>query len=244
MLESKYFYGYLKNDSYDKEINNEPDPKKRIVAKVDLTLESMGLWYTLLAKIILPFILYIIPFNVIISTTNEFIIAHFLPEWRYRGTPMLLMWIIALTIFLVLIFFAPKIATVVEYISGSIYLYFAVKHLLFHGALGYIVFIQIVLFLLCKTFFLVIEILRIVNNKNNDNSENNNQKPYDDYLFTKSDDSTEENLIVVDDSFYYDENKKVEEDIIHPGLADEQVVFSKENEENDANIPSDNDYII
>ena len=239
-MDNENYYNFLKNDSYNDEIDNEQDPKKRIVMKVDRFLESMGLWYSLFAKIILPFFLYIIPVNVILAWTNGFLQTRFLPEWKFEGTPMLVMWIVSMLIFLVLTILTPKLATAAEYILGLMYLIIAVHRFLFHGVLGYIVFIQTILFLLCKTVFWVFEIIRISNDKNN--KENEEQTPYDDFLFTKSDDSTENVAVTADVLYFADDNQ--DEDFVHPGLADEQLVFSKDNEDNDENVTSDNDYII
>ena len=63
--------------------------------------------------------------------------------------------------FVSLTVFAPKAATIFEFIIGGIYLFLTFKHHLFNTLLGYSVLICLIIFLLAKLVFLVFEIIRL-----------------------------------------------------------------------------------
>ena len=75
------------------------DSKERFVIKVDDLKQSMGPWYSVFAVIILPFLLYIIPVNVIIGRVNRFIYRYY-PNPELLGTILLLAWIVVMVAFL------------------------------------------------------------------------------------------------------------------------------------------------
>lgn len=60
--------------------------------------QSMGAWYTIFAQRIVPFLLYIIPVNVIIGRVNRFIYRYY-PNPELLGTILLLAWIVVMVAF-------------------------------------------------------------------------------------------------------------------------------------------------
>lgn len=123
--------------------------------------QSMGAWYTIFAQRIVPFLLFIIPVNVIIGRVNRFIYRYY-PNPELFGTLMLLAWIVVMVAFLTVLILSPKAGTVIEYIFGFAYLYLAFRYHIHNNALGYTVLFAVITFLVVKTVFLGFKIFGMI----------------------------------------------------------------------------------
>ena len=135
------------------------DPKEKFIIKVSDFKQSMGPWYSILGLRMLPFLLYVIPFNVVIGRAIMNIDRLFdviLPA----DTVMIIAWFASLLIFLAVAIVWPKAATVIEFLVGFAYLFFALRHHMFNSAVGIMVLIGVIIFLLVKLTFLVFAIMR------------------------------------------------------------------------------------
>ncbi len=141
--------------------------------EIDCYKEDMGKWYTLGVRIILPFLLFIIPFNKLVYHGFEWIRTHFLlgiiPE--FNETIPLCLWMLVCLIFLAILIFLPRFATFCEFVSsfGFYYLAFTVTYMVEQGGklvergfitngLGYFTIISLSIFMFMKLVFLVFEI--------------------------------------------------------------------------------------
>ena len=229
------------------------DPTERFIVKVNDFLHSIGLWYTLLGQKIIPFFIYLIPINVVIGRFNRLVNAVF-PGINLNGPIMVVMWVITMIGFGAVTIMAPKAATVVEFVFGSIYLFLALRYHLFHNALGYSILIGMIAFLLVKLVFLVFKIIRLrafaddkKNNIERDASGRIVRAASDEVVFTKEDKTIENEKAVpvsYDEVYYVKEDNNNNEPIIQ---TDDQVVFAGKDEYAD-NIgtisESDNDYFF
>ena len=223
------------------------DPVERFLVKLNDFKQSMGLWYSLFAHRIFPFLLYIIPVNVVLGRVNGYVQSRFLPDIYLNGTPLLVMWIIVMAVFLAVAIFAPKAATVIEFAIGFGYLFFAFKHHLFRNALGYSVLIGMIVFLLIKLVFLVFEIIRLkkfAGDKKNrierDESGRVVRTVEEDVYFTKVTNSEAELHTVEDDVVFSD---STDEELTAP-VTDDNVYFIR-NDKNENDIPmSDDDFFF
>ena len=125
--------------------------------------KSLGKWYTVFFKRILPFLLYIIPINVIIARTSDWLVAHYLAgikDWLsdMRSPYFLVTWAVLMLIFLTLLIFAPRAATVVEFVFGIYFIFLAFKFSYFNP-LGIALIIVVALFLFVKLLFLIVNIM-------------------------------------------------------------------------------------
>ncbi len=150
----------MQNNENINEYEIMPDSTERFLIKVDDIEQSMGLWYSLFARRILPFLLYIIPVNVVLGRLNG-LINRYYPNPELFGTILLVMWIVVMMVFLVVLIFAPKLGTVLEFALGFAYLFLAFRFHIYNNLLGYSVLICMILFLLVKTVFLVFKIIRM-----------------------------------------------------------------------------------
>jgi hypothetical protein len=137
-----------------------PSSLEQFVIKIDDMEQQMGFWYSLFARRIIPLLLYIIPVNVILGRINTFIAPYF-PGVNLNGAVLLVSWIVVMLAFLALTIFAPKAATVAEYVLGFAYLFLAFRYHIYHTVLGYVLLFWMILFLLVKTVFLVFKIIRL-----------------------------------------------------------------------------------
>lgn len=125
--------------------------------------KSLGKWYTVFFKRILPFLLYIIPINIIIARTSDWLVEHYLAgikDWlsNMRSPYFLVMWAVLALIFLALLILAPKAATVIEFVFGIYYIFLAFRFGYFN-ALGIALIISVVIFLFVKLLFLIVNIM-------------------------------------------------------------------------------------
>lgn len=230
------------------------DPTERFIVKVSDFKQSLGLWYQLVALRILPFVLFIIPVNVVIGRFNGYFMTRFLTDVNPYGTIMLVMWIVAMIVFLAATIFVPKLATVFEFVIGITYLYFAFKHQLFTNLLGLSLLIVMIVFLLVKLVFLVFEIIKLrafkddkLNNIERDESGRVVREAGGEVFFTQVNDNVEgqDAISVSDDDVYFATNEVDESEPIVQ--SDDQVVFAgkDEYENKDGSISaSDNDFFF
>ncbi len=125
--------------------------------------KSLGKWYTVFFKRILPFLLYIIPINIIIARTSDWLVAHYLAGIKdllsdMRSPYFLVTWAVLVMIFLILLILAPKAATVIEFVFGFYYIFLAFRFNYFN-ALGIVLFIGVCVFLFFKLVFLIVNIM-------------------------------------------------------------------------------------
>ncbi len=138
-----------------------PNRAERFVIKIDDFKQSMGLWYSLFAQRILPFLLFILPVNVVLGRINRYLMTYYFPQVNLNGSILLVEWIAAMLAFLAFAVFLPKAATAVEFVLGFGYLFLAFRHHLFNSLLGYAVLIAMTIFLAFKLVFLAFEIVRL-----------------------------------------------------------------------------------
>lgn len=141
----------------------EPEytPTEQFLIKVGDFKLSAGLWYTLFGLRLVPFLLYIVPMNVVLGRAIINIDRLF-PDLIPLETALLVSWIVAMAGFLALTIFAKKAATVAEFAVGFVYLFFALRHRMFGSTLGLLVLVMMLIFLTVKLVFLVFEIIRRV----------------------------------------------------------------------------------
>lgn len=141
--------------------------------EIDCYKEDMGKWYTLFIRIILPFLLFIIPLNKIAYrgfevVRNKFLLGIF-PE--SNSTIPLIIWIISCLIFLAFLIFLPRFATFCEFAMASVFYYMAftvtymvqvdgkwIERGFITNGLGYFVMITLSIFMFMKLVFFVFEV--------------------------------------------------------------------------------------
>lgn len=134
--------------------------------EIDSYKEDMGKWYTVFIRRVLPFLIFVIPLNIIAFRFYSFVADRYLGGIfsSADSTPGFVLWIISVFIFLVILIFLPRFATFCEFILGPMYIVLVFKMgTLLDTGLGYFVFISLSLFMLMKLVFLVLEVMyRIV----------------------------------------------------------------------------------
>lgn len=146
------------------EINREeiiPGKAEMFIIKIDDIEQSMGMWYSLFARRILPFLVFVIPINVIIARMINFVQVHIITDARLSGSLLLIFWIISMMAFLTILIFAPKLATVAELATGCVYIYIALRAHLFNNYLGWSVLLSVILFVFVKLVFLAFKIVHM-----------------------------------------------------------------------------------
>lgn len=202
----------------DKKINDElmPDSTEQFIIKVDDFKQSLGSWYSIFALRILPFLLYIIPINVVLNHINSFVMSRYLPDYNLNGAFLLATWIIVSLGLLAVAIFAPKAATVLEFLIGIGYLYFTFKHRLYGSPVGITVLICVILFLVVKLVFLVFELIRL--KKFAKDKENNIERDESGRVVRAS-----------GEKVFFTENSPEEE--YTPNVSDEDIAISDDNNE-------------
>ena len=233
------------------QIDNNLSDTEQFIVKINDMKIKMGLWYSLFARRIIPFLIYIIPMNVVLENSYN-IINRYYPNDYLNGTFLYVSWIAAMVLFLGIAIIAPKAATVIEFVVGFAYLFFAFKYHIFTNALGYSLLIGMILFLLVKSVFLVFEIIRLktfADDKKNhierDESGRIVQAVGEEVFFTEQEDNPD-NLPEVksDDDVYF---SNVSDDTELPiSAADDDFFFAADN--NDSNVmpvqSADDDYFF
>lgn len=125
--------------------------------------KSLGKWYTVFFRIILPFLIYFIPINIIIARTSDWIVEKLLTGMQdilsnMRSPYFLVMWAVLAMIFLASLIFAPKAATVMEFVFGIYFIILAFKYN-YVNPLGIALIISVSVFLFFKLLFLIVNIM-------------------------------------------------------------------------------------
>lgn len=125
--------------------------------------KSLGKWYTVFFRIILPFLIYLIPINIIIARTSDWLVENYLKGIQdllsdMRSPYFLVMWAVVALVFLALLIFAPKAATVMEFVFGIYFIILAFKYN-YVNPLGIALIISVSVFLFFKLLFLIVNIM-------------------------------------------------------------------------------------
>jgi hypothetical protein len=129
--------------------------------EIDSYKEDMGKWYTVLIRRILPFLIFIIPLNIISMRVYSFTADKFLGGILDSSdrTLGLVLWLVSMIFFLVILIFLPRFGTFCEFVIGPMYIILAFKAGLMKSGLGYFVIITVSIFMFMKLVFLVLEIM-------------------------------------------------------------------------------------
>ncbi len=149
----------MNNKTYENEA--EPVGAEKLIIKISDFKQRLGLWYSLLSQRILPVLLYFIPINVVLEQTY-LRINRIYPNNFINSTFLTVTWMIALLLFVAAVILVPKLATIIEFVFGAAFLFYALRYNLLTNILGYSLLIGLVVFLLIKLVFLVFEIIRLV----------------------------------------------------------------------------------
>lgn len=125
--------------------------------------KSLGKWYTVFFRIILPFLIYLIPINIIIARTSDWLVENYLKGIQdllsgMRSPYFLVMWAVVALVFLALLIFAPKAATVMEFVFGIYFIILAFKYN-YVNPLGIALIISVSVFLFFKLLLLIVNIM-------------------------------------------------------------------------------------
>lgn len=222
------------------------DSTERFIIGVNDFKQSSGYWYSVFALRILPFLLLILPVNVVLGRISDLIQSRFQLEYNLRGTPLLVMWIIVMGGFLAVSIFAPKSATVFELIIGFAYLFFAFRHHLFGSLLGYFVLIGMIIFLLVKLVFLAFALIGKIkfsaDGKNVERDESGRvvRAVEEDVYYTKED-VAESEITPIEDEVYFSDINNDEQSV---PITDNEVYFIKEDKNADNHPATDNDFVF
>lgn len=141
--------------------------------EIDCYKEDMGKWYTVFVRIFLPFLIFIIPLNVVFSRVYESFTSRYLSGILdpLDSTAKIVFWVISLLVFLLILIFLPRFATFCEFVITGIFYYIAinvtyivqvdgklVEKALITSGLGYFVIISLSLFMFMKLVFFVFEV--------------------------------------------------------------------------------------
>ena len=145
-----------------------------IIDEIDSYKEDMGKWYSLFVRIILPFLIFLMPANVVCARFFDMMAARYFGGIIQQGdnAAHIVFWVICMLIFLAILIFLPRFATFVEFVVGGTFIYMAMfmtfvdqagnpKPLISSG-LGYFVIIVLSVFLFMKLVFLVFEIMYMI----------------------------------------------------------------------------------
>ncbi len=145
--------------------------------EIDSYKEDMGKWYSLFVRIILPFLIFIVPLNIVCARVYRSVVARYLsgildPE---DNAAMIAFWVISLLIFLALLIFLQRFATFSEFVISGLFYYIAlfipvytvingvyVEKPLITNGLGYFVVIVLSIFMFMKLVFLIFEIMYLI----------------------------------------------------------------------------------
>lgn len=204
------------------EYETEPVSAEKFVISINDFKQKLGLWYSLFALRILPVLLYFIPINVVLEQ-SYLRINRIYPNNIINSTFLTVTWIIVLLLFVAAAILVPKVATVVEFVFGFAFAFYALKYNLITNLLGYTVLIGLIIFLLVKFVFLVFEIIRLSvfagDKKNNIERDENGRvvrATDEEVFFTKEDTYSDgENKPTTDDVFFA-ENDTDEDSEVSP----------------------------
>lgn len=190
--------GKLKKKFYNKDLELITDKTERFIVLVNDFKQNMGAWYSIFALRIVPILLYLIPVNVVLARFTLFYKNHYQPDFNWDGPILMVLWAIAIALLIVLVILLPKAATVFEFFFGFAYLFFVLKNHLYNRPVGVALLICMIIYLLVKLFFLIVEIMSKVkfsgdkaNNIERDETGRIVRAAGEDVLFIKSDDREE-----------------------------------------------------
>ncbi len=149
----------FKNKFYNEDLDLINDKTERFVIFTNDFKQMMGGWYSILAIRILPLIIFFVPVNVVLGRISRFVNMHYLPDYRWDGPILLIIWLAMMVILLLLSVFAPKAASVYEFLFGFSYLFLVFRYHLFNTVFGIVLMISMILFLLVKSYFLAVKII-------------------------------------------------------------------------------------
>lgn len=154
------------------EFKNNKERLRWYVDEIDSYKEDMGRWYTWLVRRIIPLLVFFIPLNVITFRTYEYIANKYLGGLflDMSATIGIVVWFLSVLIFLAVLVFLPRFATVCEFVFGFAFFAFVYRSNMMYAqgtidkpiitnGLGWFVVIALALFLFMKLVFLVIEII-------------------------------------------------------------------------------------
>ncbi len=237
-----------------------PGKAEKFIIKVDDIKQSMGMWYSLFARRILPFLVFVIPINVILARILNFIQVHILTDVRLSGNLLLIVWAISMIAFLTVLLFAPKLATAAELAVGFvyIYIYIALRVHLLNNLFGWSVLISVILFVLVKLVFLAFKIVQIKieagddENIERDESGRIIRASDDKVVFSEVDENEDDGMDTTNDDVYYteeDENAQYDYDAVETTEMEAQVLFTEnedytEDYENEQIDPAEDDLVF
>ena len=143
--------------------------------EIDCYKEDMGKWYTIFIRRVLPVLVFFFPINNLAFGACEYAVKHILGGvLTFDNTTFpLVVFFVALLIFILILIFLPRFATFCEFAMGIAFYALVVVRLnqfndgvipkpLITNGLGYFVAIALGIFLFMKLVFLVIEILYMI----------------------------------------------------------------------------------
>ncbi len=158
--------------------DNRRDKIAWYLDEIDSYKEDMGKWYTVFFRRILPFLVFIVPLNIVCARAYESFASRYLSAILdpTSAASKIVVWLVALVIFLAILIFLPRFATFCEFAITGVFYYLAIfatysyqvngvvmtKPLITNG-FGYFVIIVLSIFMFMKLVFFVLEIMyRIV----------------------------------------------------------------------------------
>ncbi len=142
--------------------------------EIDSYKEDMGKWYSLLIRIILPFLVFLIPMNIVCARVYRSMVSRYLSGILdiNDNAAMIVFWLTCMLIFLAILIFLPRFGTFVEFVLSGVFYYLAitvtyvveidgklVEKALITNGLGYFVVITLSVFMFMKLVFFVFEIM-------------------------------------------------------------------------------------
>ena len=143
--------------------------------EIDCYKEDMGKWYTIFIRRILPLLVFFFPINNLAFGICEYAVKHILGGvLTFNDTTFpLVVFFVSLLIFLLILIFLPRFATVCEFAMAIAWFTLVVVRVnqfnagvidkpLITTGLGYFVAIALGIFMFMKLVFLVIEIVYMI----------------------------------------------------------------------------------
>lgn len=142
--------------------------------EIDSYKEDMGKWYSLFIRIILPFFIFLIPSNIVCARFYEMMVSkYFSGILDYSDSASkITFWVICLLLFLAVLIFLPRFATLLEFAISGVFYYIAmtvtyvvevdgklIEKALITNGLGYFVVITLSVFMFMKLVFFVFEVM-------------------------------------------------------------------------------------
>ena len=146
--------------------------------EIDCYKDDMGRWYTLFIRRILPFLIFIVPLNIVCTKIYQSVTARYLSMILdpASGAGKIVFWLVTMLIFLAMLIFLPRVATFFEFAVSGVFYYLAftatyiverngqlIEKGLITNGFGYFVIITLSIFMFMKLVFFVLEVMyRIV----------------------------------------------------------------------------------